>query len=266
VKNIVDQFRLDGKIALITGSSQGIGFELARAYGQAGATVILNGRSEKKLESAVKVMSEENIKTYAAAFDVSNEEEVSIAIRKIERNIGVVDILVNNAGIIKREVILEMKTSDFRKVIEMDLVSVFVVSKYVVQGMIAKKAGKIINICSMMSEYGRNSLSAYSSAKGGLKLLTKNMCVEWAKHNVQVNGIGPGYIETSLTKDFVQKSHPFNKLVMMRTPAARWGKPEDLCGAALLLASNAGKFINGQVIYVDGGILANFGFVEGENI
>lgn len=266
MKNIIDQFRLDNKIALITGASQGIGFELARAYAQAGATVILNSRSQEKLALAIKILNEENIKAHATHFDVMNEAEVVAAINKIESSIGVIDILVNNAGIIKRQPILEMHTADFRKVIEMDLVSVFVVSKYVAQGMIKKKAGKIINICSMMSEYGRNSVAAYASAKGGLKLLTKNMCVEWAKHNIQVNAIGPGYIETLLTKELAQKDHPFNKLVMMRTPAARWGKAEDLCGAALLLASDAANFINGQVIYVDGGILANFGFVEGENV
>ena len=265
MKNIIDQFRLEGKIALITGASQGIGFELARAFGNAGATVILNGRSKEKLESAAGFLNKEDIRVHVSTFDVTNEDEISDAFTKIEKSIGVVDILVNNAGIIQRQSILEMQTSDFRKVIEMDLISVFVVSKYFVQGMIKKGSGKIINICSMMSEYGRNSVSAYSSAKGGLKLLTKSMCVEWAKYNVQVNGLGPGYIETSLTKDFAQKDHPFNKLVMMRTPSARWGKASDLCGAALLLASEAGNFINGQVIYVDGGILANFGFVEGEN-
>lgn len=265
MKNIISQFDLTDKIALVTGSSRGIGLQLARAYGQAGATIILNGRSVPKLGEAAQSLQSEGIKAYPVPFDVCNENEVDSGITKIEKTFGRIDILVNNAGTIIRKPIVDTSPSEFRGIIEADLISALIVSKRVVGKMIAERSGKIINICSMMSEYGRNHVSAYASAKGGLKMLTKNMCVEWAKYNIQINGIGPGYIETALTKDLVKEDHPFNKLVMSRTPAARWGKVEDLCGAALLLASEAGSFINGQIIYVDGGILANFGYMEGEN-
>lgn len=265
MKDIISQFYLTDKIALVTGSSQGIGLQLARAYGQAGATVILNGRSVSKLEEAAQSLQAEGIKVHAVPFDVCNESEVDAGITEIEKSLGGIDILVNNAGTIIRKPIIETSQSEFMRIIETDLLSVLTVSKSVVKKMMERRSGKIINICSMMSEYGRNRVSAYASAKGGLKMLTKNMCVEWAKYNIQVNGLGPGYIETALTKDLIKEDNPFNKLVMSRTPAARWGKVEDLCGAALLLASDAGSFINGQVIYVDGGILANFGYMEGEN-
>lgn len=265
MKNIISQFYLTDKIALVTGSSQGIGFQLARAYGQAGATVILNGRSISKLEEATRSLQAEDIKVHAVPFDVCNENEVDSGITEIEKDIGRIDILVNNAGTIIRKPIVDTSLSEFRKIMETDLLSVLTVSKRVVRKMIKERSGKIINICSMMSEYGRNQVSAYASAKGGLKMLTKNMCVEWAKYNIQVNGLGPGYIETALTKDLIKEDNLFNKLVMSRTPAARWGRVEDLCGVAVLLASEAGNFINGQIIYVDGGILANFGYMEGEN-
>jgi gluconate 5-dehydrogenase len=172
---------------------------------------------------------------------------------------------VNNAGIIKRIPILEMAVADFKQVLEVDLVAPLIISKRVAPSMIERRAGKIINMCSMMSVYGRQSVSAYAAAKGGLKLLTENMCCEWAKYGLNINGIGPGYIATSQTAPIRVDGHPFNDLVMMRTPAGRWGDPEDLVGAAILLSSEAGKFINGQVIFVDGGILANFGYVKGEN-
>lgn len=188
-----------------------------------------------------------------------------IGISEIEQKFGGVDILVNNAGIIKRIPILDMPISDFKQVIEVDLVAPLIVGKRVAPGMIAKRGGKIINICSMMSVYGRNSVSAYAAAKGGLKLLTANMCCEWAKYNVQINGIGPGYIATSQTGPIRENGHPFNDLVMTRTPAGRWGEPEDVGNAALFLASQASNFVNGHVLYVDGGILANFGYVKGEN-
>jgi len=174
--------------------------------------------------------------------------------------------LVNNAGIIKRVPILQMKLSDYQEVLNVDLVSPLIVARRVAPGLIERRSGKIINMCSMMSIYGRNSVSAYASAKGGLKLLTQCMCCEWAKYNIQVNGLGPGYIATAQTAPIRTEGHPFNNLVMTRTPAGRWGEPEDLVGAALLLASRAGDYINGQILYVDGGILANFGYVEGENL
>lgn len=263
--NIIDKFKLEGKIALVTGGTSGIGFSLAEALGQAGAKIVVNDLFDEKLEKAKAEFATKEIDAYTIKFDVFNEEQVDNAINQIEKEVGVIDILINNAGIIKRSLILDMPISEFQQVLDINLVSPLIVSKRVVQGMITQKSGKIINICSMMSEYGRNSVSAYASAKGGLKLLTKNMCCEWAKHNIQINGVGPGYIKTVLTEDFAKKGHPFNDLIMTRTPAARWGEVEDLCGATILLSSEAGDFINGQVIYVDGGILANFGYVAGEN-
>jgi len=183
----------------------------------------------------------------------------------IEKNEGPVDILVNNAGIIKRIPILEMKVADYRQVIDVDLVAPLIVSKRVVPKMIEKRSGKLINMCSMMSVYGRNTVSAYASAKGGLKLLTQNMTCEWAKYNIQINGIGPGYIITAQTAAIRENGHPFNDLVMTRTPAGRWGEPNDVAYAALFLASKASNFVNGHILFVDGGILANFGYVKGEN-
>jgi gluconate 5-dehydrogenase len=202
---------------------------------------------------------------FTLVFDVTDEADVNRGISIIERKIGPVDILVNNAGIIKRIPILDMPVSDFKQVLDVDLVAPLIVAKRVVPGMIQKKSGKIINMCSMMSVYGRNTVSAYASAKGGLKLLTANMCCEWAKYNIQINGIGPGYIATSQTAPIRDNGHPFNDLVMTRTPAGRWGEPEDVANAALFLASGASDFVNGHVLYVDGGILANFGYVKGEN-
>ncbi len=198
-------------------------------------------------------------------FNVTDEEDVDRGISQIEKEVGSIDILVNNAGIIKRIPILDQSIADFKQVIDVDLVAPLIVGKRVAPKMIEKGAGKIINMCSMMSVYGRNSVSAYASAKGGLKLLTANMCCEWAKHNLQVNGIGPGYIATAQTAPIREGGHPFNDLVMTRTPAARWGEPDDVANAALFLSSKAAEFVNGQVLYVDGGILANFGYVKGEN-
>jgi gluconate 5-dehydrogenase len=206
-----------------------------------------------------------NLEVFTLVFDVTDEAAVDRGIALIEQRVGPVDILVNNAGIIKRIPILDMPVADFKQVLEVDLVAPLVVSKRVVPGMIRKKSGKIINMCSMMSVYGRNTVSAYAAAKGGLKLLTASMCCEWARYNIQVNGIGPGYIATAQTAPIREHGHPFNDLVMMRTPAGRWGEPEDVANAALFLASRASDFVNGHVLFVDGGILANFGYVKGEN-
>jgi gluconate 5-dehydrogenase len=258
-------FDLDGKTALVTGGTQGIGLAVAAALGRAGARVYVNGRSRSRVESAREELEKAGIENYVLTFDVTDEKAVDAGIEAIERDAGPIDILVNNAGIIKRVPILDMPVDDFRQVIEVDLVAPFIVSKRVAPGMIAAGAGKIINMCSMMSEYGRYSVSAYASAKGGLKLLTANMCCEWAKHNIQVNGIGPGYIATEQTAPIREGGHPFNDLVMTRTPAGRWGEPEDVANAALFLASRAADFVNGHVLYVDGGIRANFGYVKGEN-
>jgi gluconate 5-dehydrogenase len=265
MQNILDKFRLNNKIALVTGGTSGIGYNIAVGLAQAGARICVNDIREEKLEEAKKLFNELNIDAFTINFDVSNEADVNRGISIIEKKVGNIGILVNNAGIIKRSPILEMPLIDFKQVLDINLISPLIVSKRVVPNMIKNRMGKIINICSLMSEYGRSSVSAYSSAKGGLKLLTKNMCCEWAKYNIQVNGIGPGYIKTALTTDFARKDHPFNKLVMTRTPANRWGEADDLVGAAVFLSSGASGFINGQVIYVDGGILANFGYVEGEN-
>jgi gluconate 5-dehydrogenase len=258
-------FDLTGKVALVTGGTHGIGMAIAKALASAGARICVNDISEDKLVACKEEYAKDGIDVLTLVFDVTKEEDVDRGIGIIESKVGPVDILVNNAGIIKRIPILNMPVEDFKQVIEIDLIAPFIVSKRVVPSMIKRGGGKIINMCSMMSVYGRNTVSAYASAKGGLKLLTANMCCEWAKHNIQINGIGPGYIATSQTAPIRVNGHPFNNLVMTRTPAGRWGDPEDLGGAAVFLASAASNYVNGQVLFVDGGILANFGYVEGEN-
>ena len=264
--NILDKFKLDGKVALVTGGTHGIGMAVGIALGQAGAKVCVNDIDDEKLEGCVAGYKEAGIDVYTLNFNVTSEADVDRGISEIEEEFGTIDILVNNAGIIKRIPILDMPVEDYKQVIDVDLVAPLIVAKRVAPAMIEKRAGKIINMCSMMSIYGRNSVSAYASAKGGLKLLTANMCCEWAKYNLQVNGIGPGYIATAQTAPIRVGGHPFNDLVMTRTPADRWGEPEDIGDAALFLASQASNFVNGQVLYVDGGILANFGYVKGENV
>ena len=264
-KTISELFDLTGKVALITGGTHGIGMAIGITLGKAGAKVCVNDLSEERLADARTNYKEAGLDVYTLVFDVTDEKQVDAGISAIEKEVGTIDILVNNAGIIKRIPILDMPVADFRQVIEVDLIAPLIVSKRVAPGMIAKRAGKIINMCSMMSIYGRNSVSAYAAAKGGLKLLTANMTCEWAKYNVQVNGIGPGYIATAQTAPIREGNHPFNDLVMTRTPAGRWGEPEDVANAALFLASAASNFVNGHVLFVDGGILANFGYVKGEN-
>jgi len=260
-----DLFDLKGKVALVTGGTHGIGLAIAIELARAGARVSVNSRTPEKLEACKNVFAREKLDVFTLIFDVTKEESVNKGVSIIEKALGSIDILVNNAAIIKRIPILEMAVDDFRQVIETDLVSPLIVSKRVVPQMIAKRSGKIINMCSMMSEYGRNTVSAYGSAKGGLKQLTANMTCEWARYNIQVNGLGPGYIATDQTAPIRENGHPFNDLVMTRTPAARWGQPEDVAHAALFLASRASDFVNGHILYVDGGIRANFGYVKGEN-
>jgi gluconate 5-dehydrogenase len=253
-------FDLTGKVALVTGATHGLGMAMAKGIGQAGATVIINGNSsQEKIDKAVEIFKSERIQAFGYRFDVTNEEEVQKAIARIENAVGPIDILVNNAGIIKRTPLVDMEVADFEQVIKVDLVSPFIVSKAVVKGMIQRKAGKIINICSMMSELGRNTVGAYAAAKGGLKMLTQNMCVEWAPHNIQVNGIGPGYFATEQTKPLRVDGHPFNEFIVNRTPAGLWGDPDELQGAAVFLSAKASDFVNGQILYVDGGILATIG-------
>jgi gluconate 5-dehydrogenase len=258
-------FDLKGKVALITGGTHGIGLAIGKVLGQAGAKICVNDISLEKLEECKAEYASVGIDVYTLVFNVTDEADVDKGISQIEKEVGSVDILINNAGIIKRIPILDMPVADFRQVIDVDLIAPLIIGKRVAPNMIKKRSGKIINMCSMMSVYGRNSVSAYAAAKGGLKLLTANMCCEWAKYNVQINGIGPGYIATSQTAPIRENGHPFNDLVMMRTPAARWGEAEDVANAALFLCSKASNFVNGHVLYVDGGILANFGYVKGEN-
>ncbi len=258
-------FDLSGKVALVTGGTHGIGLAIGKTLAKAGARVCVNARSEEKLAFCREQYKSAGLDVFTLIFDVCNEKAVDQGISLIEKEMGPVDILVNNAGIIKRIPILEMEISEFKEVIDVDLVAPLILAKRVAPGMIARRSGKIINICSMMSVYGRNTVSAYASAKGGLKLLTQNMCCEWAKYNMQINGIGPGYIATDITASIREGNHPFNDLVMTRTPAGRWGEPEDVGNAALFLASRASDFVNGHILYVDGGILANFGYVKGEN-
>ncbi|HOI49088.1 MAG TPA: gluconate 5-dehydrogenase [Prolixibacteraceae bacterium] len=258
-------FNLTGKVALVTGGTHGIGMAIGITLGKAGAKICVNDLNEEKLESCKTEYQKAGIDVFTVKFDVTDEADVDRGISIIEKEVGTIDILVNNAGIIKRIPILDMPVADFKQVIDVDLVAPLIVSKRVAPNMIKKRSGKIINMCSMMSIYGRNTVSAYAAAKGGLKLLTANMCCEWAKYNIQVNGIGPGYIATSQTAPIREGNHPFNDLVMMRTPAGRWGEPEDVGNAAMFLASQASNFVNGHILFVDGGILANFGYVKGEN-
>ena len=259
-------FDLSGKIALVTGSTHGLGMAMAKGLGKAGATLIVNGNSsQQKIDDAVKHYEREGIKAFGYKFNVADESQVVDAISKIQSEVGPIDILVNNAGIIKRTPLEQMEVADFKEVIDIDLVSPFIMSKHVVKTMIARKQGKIINICSMMSELGRNTVGAYAAAKGGLKMLTQNMATEWAKHNIQINGIGPGYFATSQTAPIRVDGHPFNEFIVNRTPAAKWGDPDDLAGAAIFLSSKASDFVNGHVLYVDGGILATIGKPSNED-
>lgn len=262
----MDLFDIKGKIALVTGSTHGLGMAMARGLGLAGATIIVNGNSsQQKIDDAVGHYKSLGITAHGFKFNVTKEEEVIRAVHNIQNKVGDIDILVNNAGIIQRTPLEEMEVEDFKEIINVDLVSPFIVSKHVVKNMIAKRQGKIINICSMMSELGRNTVSAYAAAKGGLKMLTKNMATEWAKHNIQINGIGPGYFATTQTAPIRVDGHPFNEFIINRTPAAKWGDPDDLAGAAIFLASKASDFVNGHILYVDGGILATIGKPSNEN-
>lgn len=264
MENIMKQYDLTGKVALVTGASYGIGFAIAKGLASAGATIVFNDRKEDLVEKGIEAYKEERIKAYGYVCDVTDEDAVEELIKKIENEVGIVDILVNNAGIIKRIPMCEMKAAEFREVIDVDLNAPFIMSKAVIPGMIKKGHGKIINICSMMSELGRETVSAYAAAKGGLKMLTKNIASEFGEHNIQCNGIGPGYIATPQTAPLREKQadgsrHPFDSFIIAKTPAARWGDPEDLAGPAVFLASDASNFVNGHILYVDGGILAYIG-------
>lgn len=257
--SMLDKFSLKGKVALVTGASYGIGFSIAEALAEAGATIVFNDIKQELVNTGLDNYKAAGIKAFGYVCDVTNEPQVQEMIAKIEKEVGVVDILVNNAGIIKRIPMHEMSAADFRLVIDIDLNAPFIMAKAVIPSMIKKGAGKIINICSMMSELGRETVSAYAAAKGGLKMLTKNIASEYGEFNIQCNGIGPGYIETPQTAPLRTAEHPFNKFIIAKTPAARWGRTDDLKGPAVFLASEASDFVNGHILYVDGGILAYIG-------
>jgi len=257
--SIMNSFSLEGKIALVTGASYGIGFSIASGYAQAGAIICFNDIKQELVDKGLASYQEAGIKAYGYVCDVTNEDQVVEMITKIEKEVGIIDILVNNAGIIKRIPMIEMKVEDFRQVIDVDLNAPFILSKAVIPSMIKKGHGKIINICSMMSELGRETVSAYAAAKGGLKMLTKNIASEYGEFNIQCNGIGPGYIETPQTEPLRVEGHPFNSFIISKTPAARWGTTDDLIGPSVFLASDASDFVNGHILYVDGGILAYIG-------
>lgn len=257
-------FSLQGKIALVTGASYGIGFAIASAYGKAGATIVFNDINQDLVDKGLQEYTKLGLKAYGYVCDVTNEADINAMVKQIESEVGIIDILVNNAGIIRRIPMLEMSAEEFRKVIDIDLNAPFIVSKAVIPSMIKKGHGKIINICSMMSELGRETVSAYAAAKGGLKMLTKNIASEYGSANIQCNGIGPGYIATVQTGPLRAlqadgSRHPFDEFIIAKTPAARWGEVEDLMGPAVFLASDASNFVNGHILYVDGGILAYIG-------
>ena len=257
-------FSLEGKVALVTGAAYGIGFSIAEAYAKDGAKIAFNCRKQEHLDKALADYKAKGIEAHGYICDVTDEEQVKAMVSDIEKQLGVIDILVNNAGIIKRIPMTEMSVEDFRQVIDIDLNAPFIVSKAVLPGMIKKGHGKIINICSMMSELGRETVSAYAAAKGGLKMLTRNICSEFGEYNIQCNGLGPGYIATPQTAPLRERQadgsrHPFDSFICAKTPAGRWLEPEELMGPAVFLASDASNAVNGHILYVDGGILAYIG-------
>ena len=252
-------FSLKGKRALITGGAQGIGAGIAKGLGDAGAIILINARNPEKLDAGVRQLREAGIDAHGFLFDVTQSAQVQQSIARIEDESGPIEILVNNAGIIRREPAENLREDDWNEVIRTNLTAPFLVSKYVGRYMIKRRRGKIINICSLMSELGRETVSAYASAKGGLKMLTRNLATEWGPYHIQVNGIGPGFIETPINRSYREPGNPLNNYIISRTPAGRWGKAEDLVGAAVFLASAASDFVNGQIIYVDGGLLTTFG-------
>ncbi|RZJ73830.1 MAG: gluconate 5-dehydrogenase [Flavobacterium sp.] len=256
---MMELFNLKGKKALVTGATHGLGKAMAEGLAKAGAELLITSTTPSKLEAAIDEYRSQGFVANGYLFDVTDESEAEKQVAQMISERGQIDILVNNAGIIKRVMAIDMPVEDFRKVIDVDLVGPFIMSRLVAKAMIERKSGKIINICSMMSELGRDNVSAYAAAKGGLKMLTKNLATEWARHNIQVNGIGPGYFATSQTEPIRVDGNPFNEFILNRTPSGRWGNPEDLAGTVVFLSSKASDFVNGQIVYVDGGILATIG-------
>ena len=259
-----NMFNLNGKVALVTGAAHGIGYAMAKALYKAGATIVINSSNIDSLSKGLEDFKKDGVVARGYVFDVTDETAVKDAVNKIEKEVGVIDILVNNAGIIKRIPMHETSVEDFKKVIDVDLTAAFICAKTVIPSMIKKGGGKIINVCSMMSELGRETVSAYASAKGGLKMLTKNIASEYGEYNIQCNGIGPGYIATPQTAPLREiqpdgSRHPFDSFIVAKTPQNRWGTTEDLEGPIVFLASNASNFVNGHILYVDGGILAYIG-------
>lgn len=257
-------FDLTGRRALVTGATHGLGMSMATGLAKAGAQIIINDLIRERLDTAIAEYAANGITAIGYLFDVTNEAAVKKYIDLIETEVGPIDILVNNAGIIKRTPVLEMEVADWELVLKVDLTGPFIMSKHIGKYMVQRGSGKIINMCSMMSEVGRETVSAYAAAKGGLKMLTKNLATEWAKHNIQVNGIGPGYFATSQTAPIRVDGHPFNEFIIRRTPAERWGNADDLQGAVIFLSSKASDFVNGHILYVDGGILASLGKAANE--
>ena len=255
----MNMFDLTGKVALVTGGSYGIGYSIATGLAKSGATITFNDINQDLVDKGIAAYKAEGIEAHGYVCDVTDENAVNELVAKLEKEVGVIDILVNNAGIIKRIPMIEMSAADFRQVIDVDLNAPFIVAKAVIPAMIKKGGGKIINICSMMSELGRETVSAYAAAKGGLKMLTRNIASEYGAFNIQCNGLGPGYIETPQTAPLRTPEHPFNKFILAKTPANRWGTTDDLVGPAVFLSSPASDFVNGHILYVDGGILAYIG-------
>ncbi len=260
----MNPFDLKGKIALVTGASYGIGYAIATGLAGAGAKIVFNDINQDLVDKGIAAYKADGIEAKGYVCDVTNEDQVNEMVATIEKELGTIDVLVNNAGIIKRIPMHEMSAAEFRQVIDIDLNGPFIVAKAVIPSMMKKRSGKIINICSMMSELGRETVSAYAAAKGGLKMLTKNIASEYGEYNIQCNGLGPGYIATPQTAPLRETQadgsrHPFDQFIIAKTPAARWGNAEDLVGPAIFLSSAASDFVNGHVLYVDGGILAYIG-------
>ena len=261
---MTNMFSLEGKVALVTGASYGIGFAIASGFAKAGAKIVFNDIKQELVDKGIAAYKELGIDAKGYVCDVTDEDAVNAMVAQIEKEVGTIDILVNNAGIIKRIPMHEMSAAEFRQVIDVDLNAPFIVSKAVIPAMIKKGHGKIINICSMMSELGRETVSAYAAAKGGLKMLTRNICSEYGEFNIQCNGIGPGYIATPQTAPLREvqpdgSKHPFDQFICAKTPAGRWLEAEELVGPAIFLASDASDAVNGHILYVDGGILAYIG-------
>lgn len=253
--NILQKFDLGGRIALVTGSSAGIGLALAQALGEAGATVVLNGRNADKLKAAAAALGERGLKVHMRAFDVTSSEATRAGVDDIERTIGPIDILVNNAGMQRRGPLDQFDEATWHELMRTNVDSVFYASKAVATHMIPRKRGKVINICSVQSELGRPGIAPYTASKGAVKMLTKGMAIDWGQHGIQVNGLGPGYFKTELTQTLVDNTE-FTQWLVNRTPSRRWGNVEDLAGAAVFLASPASDFVNGHILYVDGGVTA----------